>query len=612
MGKAVLFGRLALKDLRRHLPEAVLLFLVLGAAAATLTLGLVLHGEISNPYNSTRAATAGPDAIANLTPSFAASGSITANADPTRLAPIEHADGVTAHSGPYPATFALVKVRGLTTGALLEGRAPRPAPVDQPKLTAGRWIRPGGVVIERSFADAVGLHPGDSVSLNGQAYRVAGIAVDAALPPYPFLCGTGCQDVIYRSAMSQQQVSQYMPGFIWLSRSDVERLATPAVGVSYVLNLKLAEPAEAPAFASRYTSTPTSGPSLVVTSWQQISARAAKLINGPRTVLLVGSGLLVILALASVAVLVGGRLSEQTRRVGLLKAVGATPGTVAAVLVLEHLTVTVVAAAAGLGVGRAIAPLLTRPSGGLLGTAGRPPLTISTIAAVIGVALALSVLATIAPAVQATRSSTVQALADAARCPRRGRVLIVLSTWLPTPLLLGLRLAARRPRRAAVGTFSVAVTVAGIVAILVEHLRLGSTSGALDPRHERIAKVMVVLTLMLIVMAAINALLITWATIVDNRRASALSRALGASPQQVAAGLSASQLLSAVPGSILGIPLGIALLQTVAKSSDAYKLVPIWWYPAIIVCSCLAITALTAIPARIGANRPIAASLQAE
>ena len=57
MGKAFLFGRLAAKDLRRHLSEGVLLFLVIAAASATLTLGLLLHGETSNPYNTTRAAT---------------------------------------------------------------------------------------------------------------------------------------------------------------------------------------------------------------------------------------------------------------------------------------------------------------------------------------------------------------------------------------------------------------------------------------------------------------------------------------------------------------------------------------------------------------------------
>ena len=48
-----------------------------------------------------------------------------------------------------------------------------------------------------------------------------------------------------------------------------------------------------------------------------------------------GAWLAGLLALASVAVLAGGRMAEQTRRVGLLKAVGGTPGLVAVVLLAE-------------------------------------------------------------------------------------------------------------------------------------------------------------------------------------------------------------------------------------------------------------------------------------
>jgi putative ABC transport system permease protein len=121
---------------------------------------------------------------------------------------------------------------------------------------------------------------------------------------------------------------------------------------------------------------------------------------------------------------------------------------------------------------------------------------------------------------------------------------------------------------------------------------------------------MIVITAMLIVLAVINALLTTWATIADNRHATALAQALGATPDQVAAGIAATQLFAVVPGTLAGIPLGIALLQTVAKSSDAYKLIPIWWYPAIFVCAAVFITALGTIPARIAGRRPIAPTLE--
>lgn len=611
MATALLFSRLAARDLRRHPSEAVVLFLVIATASVTLTLGLVLHGVTRNPYSTTRAATGGPDVIANLAPTFSKNGSRAIDSDPARLASLANVPGVTAHSGPYPVTFALLTVRGITTSSMVEGRDSAPTQLDRPALTAGSWVRAGRVVVERSFADALRVHVGDRLALNRRSYRIAGIAVDAAVPPYPHVCGVGCA-AIYRDAISQQQIAQYTPGLIWLPRADAVSLATPNVGLAYFLNLKLAHPAQAAAFASAHTPAAQFGRALTLTAWPEISTFAAKLVKGPRTVLLVGSGLLIALAVASVAVLVGGRFAEQTRRVGLLKAVGATPGTVAAVLLFEHLAVTVIASAAGLTVGRAIAPLLASPGAGLLGTADAPPVTASTVAIVVGVALAVAVFATLAPAIHAARTSTVNALADSARPPRRDARLVAISTRLPVPLLLGVRLAARRPQRLALGVLSVAVTIAGIVAILLERARLSGTSGIIDPQHQRMIGVMFVVTVMLVVLAAVNALLITWATVLDARHASALVRALGATPRQINAGLAASQLLAVVPGSILGVPLGIGVLQAVANSSDAYKLAPVWSLLLLVVGTWLVMTALTAIPASLAGRRSVAAILQDE
>jgi len=244
--------------------------------------------------------------------------------------------------------------------------------------------------------------------------------------------------------------------------------------------------------------------------------------------------------------------------------------------------------------------------------AGSPPVTVSTVAIVIGVALAVAVLATFIPALQAARSSTINALADAARPPRRSALLNRLSTRLPVPLLLGVRLAARRPRRLALNTLSVTVTVAGIVAIVIEHARLGETSQLVNPQNQRMTQVMLVITVMLIVLAAINAVLITWATVLDARHASALARALGATPQQVTAALCAVQFLSVLPGSLLGVPLGMGLLKAVTSSGDAYKLVSIWWFVIVILGTWLVTSVLTAIPAGIGSRHPTAQILQAE
>src|SRR4029453_11464217 len=127
---------------------------------------------------------------------------------------------------------------------------------------------------------------------------------------------------------------------------------------------------------------------------------------------------------------------------GLLTPVAGTPGLVASVLLAEYVVVALVAAAVGLGLGRLAAPLITDPSAGLLGRGGRPTLPVSTIGLVPAVALGGAVAATLVPAVRAARTSTVRALAESARAPRRTGWLIALSARLPVPLLLGLRVAA--------------------------------------------------------------------------------------------------------------------------------------------------------------------------
>ncbi|HET6728308.1 MAG TPA: hypothetical protein VFG96_02755 [Jiangellaceae bacterium] len=68
MGRFLLVGRLAMRDLRRHPAEAALLLLAIMTATTTLTLGLILHEAGSDPFQSTREATAGPDVIASTGP----------------------------------------------------------------------------------------------------------------------------------------------------------------------------------------------------------------------------------------------------------------------------------------------------------------------------------------------------------------------------------------------------------------------------------------------------------------------------------------------------------------------------------------------------------------
>jgi putative ABC transport system permease protein len=544
---------------------------------------------------------------------------------PAAAATLTRAAGVTGHGGPYPVVWTVIRARGLTAGAETEGRLQAASAVDQPKLTAGRWVRPGQVVIERTFAEALGVGVGDRVTLDGRAFTVGGIAVTAAAPPYPNLCyvgGGGCMgDIPAGAGISPRDL-----GFVWVTEPDALGLATPADPVSsYVLDLKLSDPARAQAFAAAHGTGPGAGPAAGpgpgagpsgLVPWTGIATADGLLVLDEQQVLSPGALLAVLLAVASVAVLAGGRMAEHTRRTGLLKAVGAGPGLVAAVFLAENLLLALASAAAGLAIGRLAAPLITSPGAALIGTPGAPSLTLSIAAEVVAVAVAVALAATLVPAIRAARTSTISALAGTARTPRRRPGLIAASRHLPVPLLIGLRLVARRTRRALLGAASITVTTAGIVAVLAFHVtasrKLGTvTSGLSNPVIDRDEQMLLVLTVVLVTLTVLNAICAAWTTVLDTRAASALARALGATPRQVGAGIAAAQVIPAVPGALLGVPLGIGLYAA-AGHSGRTPVPPAWWLAAAVLGTVLAVAALASVPALAGTRRPVAEILQAE
>src|SRR5512133_889980 len=610
MGRILLVGRLAVRDLRRRRIEAALLLLALMAATTTLTLGLVLRDAASDPYQSTREATNGPDVVASQP------------AGRSGLEDLASAPGVTGHSGPYPVTPAELQASGRTSDAQAVGRDAAPASVDQPKLIQGSWVRDGGLVVEAAFATALDVRVGDPVTLDGRSFEVVGVAVSAAMPPYP---GASCMvRVGCASGAPPEELSELPPGLlqdpglVWLTQADVRSLTPDPGSLSYVMNLKLADPEAAQAFVDANPSESLDAPRLA--SWKKSRQEATELARDTQILLLSGAWLLGLLAVASLSVLVGGRMADQTRRVGLLKAVGGTPSLVAAVLLAEYVLVAIVAAAAGLTIGSLTAPLLTESGAGLIGSAGTPSMTRSTVGLVTAAALAVAVVATVVPAVRAARSSTVNALADAARPPRRIGWLIAISARLPVPLLLALRVAARRPRRVVLGVVGIAITVSGIyVALVLNAFLTGQplASGYDGAQVELLRQVLLVVMGILLLLAAVNAIFITWATVLDNRHSSALARALGATPREVSAALAAAQVLPALLGAILGVlPGGFALFAAInaitGGDSDKATLPSLWQLLAVVTGTVLVVAALTAVPARLGGRRPVTETLQAE
>ncbi|MDF5755067.1 ABC transporter permease [Spongiactinospora sp. TRM90649] len=594
MGPAVLVARLVLADLRRHRAQAAMLLFAVTVATATLGLGLSLRGASDALYEQTRAATAGPDVVA-------LSGD-TGPAVTSALAALADAPEVVAHHGPYRIVYSTLTARGARSSpVVVHGVAETPGAVDRPLVTSGRWVRPGGAVLERGFATALGAGVGDRVTIAGRSYPVVGIAVTAATSIYPWAAQVGP----YGGA------SDYS-GLAWMTRPDARALASSHdLPVTTAVDLKLRDPAATEAFREAHRSAEVR---INFHSWQFKALQDMVILRNSQPILVVGGWLLGLLAVAGVVALAAGRAAEQTRRAGLLKAVGAGPGLIATVLLTEYLALALAGDALGLVIARLAAPAVASPTASRIGEVAGPGG--ATIAATTVLAVAVALLSTLSPTLRATRAATVTALITTAHQPRHRPWLTALSALLPTPLLLGLRLTARRPGRAVPQVWSTATTVIALVALLTLRVQAergyGLDGSAVLPnlRGEHDRRLMLAVTALLIVLAVVNTITLTWTTAMEARASMAIARTLGATPGQITSGLAIAQLLPASAGAVIGVPLGMGLHSFFAARNAVEP--PLAWLLGVALATLLVTAVLTALPARLASRRSVAGALSAE
>jgi putative ABC transport system permease protein len=140
-------------------------------------------------------------------------------------------------------------------------------------------------------------------------------------------------------------------------------------------------------------------------------------------------------------------------------------------------------------------------------------------------------------------------------------------------------------------------------------LRATKASGSLGPG---VTQATTIISVALVLLAAVNAVFIAWTTALETRHPAALARALGATPEQITTGLSVAQLIPAFIGALLGILGAIGIYDAARKGPGTATLPSALWLAAVVVLTPLVIVLLTAVPTRIGARRPVAEVLQAE
>jgi ABC-type antimicrobial peptide transport system permease subunit len=126
-----------------------------------------------------------------------------------------------------------------------------------------------------------------------------------------------------------------------------------------------------------------------------------------------------------------------------------------------------------------------------------------------------------------------------------------------------------------------------------------------DPQTAGISQLLLIVSLVLVLLAVVNATFISWSTVLDSRRPLAVARALGATPDDAVSSISAAQLIPALVGALLGIPGGLGLYHITKRGGGPSTFPPAWPLAGVVLGAVIVVAVLTAIPARIGARRPV-------
>jgi putative ABC transport system permease protein len=601
--------RLARADVRHRRLGAALNALVIALAAATLTLSVAVGRLGDDPWQQTFDGTNGAHVLAS-------------GPDRAAVERLAEEPGVSAASPAIPAAFSSFERDGRTVGVAAFGVPESGSRVAQPHVTAGRWLRGDGeIVLERSFAGYYDLGPGDRVALATVSGRVpldvVGVAVTASQERYP----------------------EGQPGAAFVASSTLARIQPDEDAWHYTLGVRLDDPARSVDVAA-HTDDPARN--VFTEEWREQRADATA---DTRTIRIILTVFAVFLLLASgfvIASQVGARILAQSREIGVLKAVGLTPGQVASVFAAQQVAPTLAAVAVGVPLGILVAPLALGPSEELLDATGAPLGPGGALVVALAV-LGIVALVALVPTWVAARRSTTSSLAGARTRTRPSRLGAAAARLrLPMPVVLGVKDAFARRGRAALTASSLTLSVVVVVAALsmeasfaledaqsresLAQIEANPRSFGVGPAWdvfedqsaERAQMRLIVygLNAVLLLIALANLLTTALLTVRERMRDLGILKAVGLTPRDVGASVMAANGLLGMIAAAVGIPFGLGFFVSVyalANGSLDDWGTPPWWQFALILPGAVVLVALVAgVPARLAARIRVVDALRYE
>jgi putative ABC transport system permease protein len=578
--------KLAFAGLRSRKLASALTILLASAAAATIVLALEIGSTARDPWQRTFDAANGAHVLAN----------VGSEADARAVGALP---GVAERSAPMP-SLNVGAALGDGQDRLLLTALPSPVRVNTPVRTEGTELPGDGIVLERSFAKALGLGVGSTL-------RIAGAGGPLELP----VVGTAI-------VPSQARFPRSNPGVAWVTLATFERVEPDRARWRWIEAIRLRDPTAAPSFAARAAATLPPA-SFSLETWEAQRANALRDAQATGIILTTYTIVLLIVVFAVVAILVSARAAAQHREIGLLKAVGLTPRQVTTVFALESAALGVIAVVVGFAVGAVLAPRLAGPSAETM--LGSPTTAASPWHLLIaGVPVLLVLVGSARSSTRrSTRFSVLHAMQSGMPMPAaRSRLASAISRApLPVPFTLGLKDLLSRRRRALRLGGAIAVTGAAIVFALSMKASLDArAAGEVSDVPDELPVLVYTLDAVLLVITATTLVAIAMLSVRERIRDYGVLKTVGLTPRQIASSLVSAHAALALIAALVSIPAGIGLFLAVyaASGGDSADLAmaPWWWLTLVPLGTVLLVVAATGVPARLATRIPTADALRYE
>jgi putative ABC transport system permease protein len=577
--------KLAFAGIRSRLLASALTVTIAGAAAATIVIGLEVRSSGVDPWQRTFAAANGAHVLA----------SVRSRADAEAIARLP---GVNERAEPVPLVSATLVTPSGSDPIQLAGwtgtqRVNRPVP------TAGTTPGGGGIVLERSLADALGIPVGARVGVRARDVT----DVLAELEP----TGGSASLPVLGTAISpaQARYPRSTPGLAWASVRVLGRIEPDRSRWRWLVAVRLDDPSTAAEFAAQANAGFPGFPADAFETWEDQRDNALLDAQPIQLIVTMFAILLLVVAFIVVAILVGARTSHQHRVIGVLRAAGLTPRQVGAVLALESVALGLLAAALGFALGTTLAPRLASPSAEtLLGSptiAANPWHVLAASCIVLPVLLA----GALTSSRRTARSTVVQAIRTGdASPPRTLLARALLRPFLPMTLALGLKDILARGRRALLLTAAIALTDAVVVvALSLEATLDAQPAGEVTDVPDELPTLVYTLDVVLLVITLTTLVAVALLSVRERTRDYGILKAIGLTPTQITSTVVGAHAAVALLAALVAIPLGIALYLALYQASNGNTtgaVVAPWpWLATIPIATLLLVVAATGLPARL-------------